>query len=177
MGGLVVRAARAEDFDAIAALVNVYIRSTAIHFGYEEQTAEELLAMCHKGAARYPWVVAEVDGAFAGYAKAGVWRERAAYQWTPECGVYVEKRFQRLGVGRALYARLFEVMREQGFESVIAGITLPNEASVRLHEAMGFAPAGVVRRAGWKLEKWWDVGFWQKELGTGGRPGEIGLIQ
>ncbi|MGH7133609.1 MAG: GNAT family N-acetyltransferase, partial [Phycisphaerales bacterium] len=151
MDGVVVRAARETDFDACAALVNVYIRGTAIHFGIDEQSGAELREMWRKYAGRYPWLIAEVDGVFAGYAKAGVWRERAAYQWTPECGVYVEERFHRLGVARALYGRLFEVMRGQGFESVIAGITLPNEASVRLHESMGFDAAGVVRRAGWKL--------------------------
>ncbi|MBL0926501.1 MAG: N-acetyltransferase family protein [Phycisphaerales bacterium] len=171
---MLIRPAQPEDFPAVAALTNVFIRETAIHFGYDPVTADDL----HKAWAghrdRYPWLVAELEGRFAGYAKAGPWRERAAYQWTPESGIYVEPWTQRRGVGRALYVRLFEVLRAQGYHSLVAGITLPNEPSVRLHEAVGFVPAGVIARAGWKFGRWHDVGFWQKPLAPEGHtPGPI----
>lgn len=159
-----VRPARNDDFDAIAALTNYYIDNTAIHFSYQPVTPDELRNLWQAKLHLYPWLIAEVDGHFAGYAKASLWRERSAYQWTPEAGVYVETRFQRLGVGRALYQRLIDTLRAQGFHSLVGGITLPNDPSVRLHEAVGFQPAGVIRRAGWKMGRWWDVGFWQITL-------------
>jgi phosphinothricin acetyltransferase len=172
--GVLVRAAEAGDFEAIAALTNVFIRETTIHFGYDPVSADELRASWEAARTRYPWLVAEVDGRFAGYCKAGVWRERAAYGWTPECGVYVEPFVRRQGVGRALYERLIDVMRRQGFHSIVAGVTLPNDASVRLHESVGFVHIGTVRRAGWKLGRWSDVGFWQRELAPEGHvPGPI----
>lgn len=174
MSGVRVRAATGDDFDAIAALTNVFIRGTTIHFGYDPVTPGELRESWDKARSRYPWLVAEVDGRFAGYCKAGVWRDRTAYQWTPECGVYVEPFARRRGVGRALYERLIEVMRRQGFHSIVAGVTLPNEPSVRLHESVGFVHIGTVRRAGWKLETWCDVGFWQRELAPAGHvPAQI----
>lgn len=168
-----IRPANEHDFSSIADLVNHYIRHTAIHFGYDAQSPEDLRSQWAESRHRFPWLIAEVRGQFAGYAKASVWRERAAYQWTPECGVYVAQPFHRRGVGRALYTELFATLRRQGFESVIAGITLPNEPSVRMHESLGFIPAGVIRRAGWKLGRWWDVGFWQLPLGQGAPAGTL----
>lgn len=170
--GVRVRRARGEDFEQIATITNHYILTTAIHFATEPVTGAALRDSWVKTAEVYPFVVAEMASAgrgaeVVGYAKAGVWRERAAYSWTPECGVYVRDGLQGRGIGRAMYARLFAVMARQGFRSVVAGATLPNEASVRLHESMGFVSAGVVRGAGWKMGRWWDVSFWQKTLREG----------
>ncbi|HVZ94496.1 MAG TPA: GNAT family N-acetyltransferase [Phycisphaerales bacterium] len=152
------------DFPAVAALTNHFILSTPIHFSTEPVTPDELRASWHKTRDVYPYLVAEVNGRFAGYCKAGVWRERAAYNWTPECGIYVDPSIHRRGVGRALYERLFDIMRAQGFHSIIGGVTLPNEPSVALHESVGFTKVGHVAHAGWKFNRWWDVGFWQKML-------------
>lgn len=171
---MLIRPIQPADFDAVAALTNIYIRDTAIHFATQPVSADELRASWQRTRERYPWLVAEVDqptpaaqagGAFAGFARAYTWRERAAYQWTPEVGVYVEPRFHRRGVGRALYAKLLDILRRQGYRSAVAGITLPSEPSVRLHEAMGFVRVGTVRDAGFKLGRWHDVGFWQVRLG------------
>ncbi len=159
-----VRPARADDFDNIAALTNHFINTTPIHFSYQPVTPDELRHLWQSKLHLYPWLVAEADNAFAGYAKAGPWRERSAYQWTPEAGIYVEPRFHRQGVGRALYLKLFDVLRAQGYHSLIGGLTLPNPASQRLHESLGFRPAGIVRRAGWKMNQWWDVAFYQYDL-------------
>lgn len=154
-----------EDCAPAAALTNVYIESTAIHFGTEPQDAAYFERLWTATRDRYPWVTAVADdGRFAGYAKAGVWRERAAYAWTPETGIYVERGCQGRGIGRALYRALLDAMRERGFHSAIGGITLPNEASVRLHEAVGFVHVGTVRHAGYKFGAWHDVGFWQVML-------------
>lgn len=161
-----LRMCRDDDFAAIAALTNEFIRSTAVHFGDVEQTPDELraLAGARVGGTTYPWLVAEDDSGFLGYAKASSWRARAAYAWTAETTIYLHATQRRRGLGRALYARLLATLRAQGFRSAIGGITLPNPASVRLHEALGFEPCGVVREAGNKFGRWHDVGFWQLRL-------------
>ena len=91
-------------------------------------------------------------------------RTRAAYQWSVDVSVYVHERARRRGVGRALYGALFGILRQQGFYSAYAGIALPNPASVRLHESMGFQPVGVYRSVGYKLGAWRDVGWWHLAL-------------
>ncbi len=161
---MLIRAARESDFDAIADLVNHYIRETAIHFGTDTVTAAELHEGWRGHEEVYPCLVAEVDGRFAGYSKAGVFRERAAYAWTTETTVYVERGLERKGVGKALYQRLFAILCAQGFQSAIGGIALPNDASVRLHEALGFMKVAHVVRAGWKFGRFHDLGFWQRDL-------------
>jgi phosphinothricin acetyltransferase len=99
-----------------------------------------------------------------GYAKAGEWRARAAYRWTTETGVYLSPDACGRGVGNALYGRLLAVLRAQGFHAAIGGIALPNPASVRLHERLGFTAIGTFPRAGRKFDRWHDVGFWHLPL-------------
>ena len=115
-------------------------------------------------SARYPWLVAELDGAVAGYAYASAHRERAAYRWAVDVAVYVDPDHHRRGVGRALYEELLARLGAQGFRVACAGITLPNAASVALHEALGFEPVGVYRRIGWKFGRWYDVAWYQRAL-------------
>ena len=104
------------------------------------------------------------DGQVAGYAYAGAHHERAAYRWAANVSVYIHEDYRRSGVGRALYEALFRVMRLQGYVHVIAGITLPNEPSVRLHESLGFKLVGVYPQVGFKLREWKEVGWWQLPL-------------
>jgi L-amino acid N-acyltransferase YncA len=122
----------------------------------------------------HPWLVAEVAGEVAGYAYGCPHRSRAAYRWAAEVSVYVAEELRGRGVGRALYEELIERLRRQRFQVACAGITLPNEASVRLHERLGFVPVGVYRRIGWKAGGWREVGWWQLELvpATGEPPPE-----
>lgn len=156
-----IRLARAADFVAIAAITNHYIRTTAIHFAFEDVTADELRTLWHDHHDVYPWLVEDDAGEVVAYAKAGAYRTRAAYRWITETGIYVRSDRLGRGLGKPLYARLLAVLRAQGFHSAIGGIALPNAASVALHEALGFLPAGVVLRAGRKFDLWHDVGFWQ----------------
>jgi phosphinothricin acetyltransferase len=157
----VIRNARRDDFVSLAAITNHYIESTSIHFGYEPVSADQL---AESWTDRYPWVVAEDAGKVVGYAKAGSWRDRAAYQWTTELGLYVEPGVHRRGFGRALYAALLDQLVTRGFRSAIAGITLPNDPSRAFHEAFGFVSIGTFREAGYKHGAWHDLEFFQKRL-------------
>lgn len=111
-----------------------------------------------------PWLVFERDGIVLGYAYAGLHRERPAYQWSVEVSAYVHRDAQRLGVARSLYTSLFATLVVQGFRNAYAGITLPNEASVGLHTAMGFTPVGVYHGIGYKHGKWHDVVWLERVL-------------
>ena len=121
--------------------------------------------MAERIRSAHEWLVAERDGAVVGYAYGGTHRSRAAYRWTVEVSAYIDRAAQRAGLGRLLYADLFERLRARGFRLLVAGITLPNEPSVGLHEAMGFELVGVYKNVGFKAGRWWDVGWWQLDLG------------
>ncbi|MFY9345693.1 MAG: N-acetyltransferase family protein [Planctomycetota bacterium] len=154
------RLAVAADFVAIAAITNHYIRTSAIHFGYEDVPAAELQQLWLQHADVYPWLVCEHSGDVLGYAKAGVFRARAAYRWITETGIYLRGDQCGRGLGGPLYTTLLAVLRAQGFHGAVGGIALPNDASVRLHERLGFQAAGRIPRAGRKFDRWHDVGFW-----------------
>ena len=153
-----IRTARDEDFDAIAEITNHWIRTTCIHFAIAETTAEELRA----GRGDFPWLVAEREGRVVGYAKAGTWRARDAYRHTAETGIYLAPDAVGGGLGRELYAALLRACDEAGLHTLVAGIALPNEPSVRLHERLGFRYVGTFREVGRKHDRWHDVGFWQR---------------
>src|SRR5262245_5330704 len=118
MSGTVIRLASANDFTAIAAITNHYIRTTAIHFAYEDVTADEVRALWREHEAIYPWLGAETARTVVGYAKAGSFRARTAYLWTTETGIYLAPDQCGHGLGRQLYGRLLDVLRAQGFHTV-----------------------------------------------------------
>lgn len=154
----------ARDAAACAAIYAPHVEASAVSFEERAPDAEEMTARIAKVAATHPWLVAELDGEVAGYAYACPFQERPAYRWTATVSVYVDERHRRAGVGRALYGELFERLRAQRFRMACAGITLPNAASVALHEGLGFVAVGVNREVGWKDGAWRDVGWWQLEL-------------
>jgi phosphinothricin acetyltransferase len=165
-----IRSARDDDFPTIAAITNHYIATTSIHFAYEPVSTDAIRSLWLAGRERYPWFVAEAHGTVVGYAKAGIWRDRAAYAWTTEIGLYIAPDAHRRGFGRALYRELLAELEDRGFRSAIAGITLPNDPSVAFHEAFGFGWVGTVRDAGYKLGAWHDLGFWQKRFTMAAEP-------
>ncbi len=165
-----VRPVAAGDFDAIAAITNVYILETAIHFGTEPVTAADLREEWRATRELYPYVVALVGGELAGFAKATRSRARAAYARTAELGVYVHPDFHRRGIARTLYAAVVVSCRDSGFHVLVAGIALPNAPSVALHEALGFVPVGVFHGIGFKFGQFHDVGFWELRVGDAGLP-------
>jgi len=125
---------------------------------------EEMADRMRTISARFPWLAAERDGAIAGYAYAGDHRWRSAYRWAVNVTVYVSPAHHRQGVGRALYAELMPRLAAQGFYTACAGITLPNPASVGLHEAFGFGLVGVYDAIGYKHGDWHSVGWYQTQL-------------
>lgn len=159
-----LRLATEDDAASCLAIYGPVVENTAISFELEPPSLEEMRRRIRATVERTPWLVAGGEAATWGYAYAGPFRARPAYQWTTEATVYVDAGHQGKGVGRALYAGLLAMLRTAGYRSVVGGITLPNRASVALHESLGFQKVGAVKAAGWKLGAWHDVGFWQIEL-------------
>jgi len=163
----------AADAAGCAAVYAPFVEGSAISFEYSAPDAAEMGRRIAQLSATHAWLVAEDDGEILGFAYASPHRERAAYRWAAEVSVYIGSAYHRRGIGRALYGTLFELLTRQGYRTVCAGIALPNEASVALHEALGFELVGIYRRIGWKGGTWWDVGWWQLQL-TSAEPGAPG---
>jgi L-amino acid N-acyltransferase YncA len=164
-----IRAAHADDFDAIAAITNHYIATTAIHFAYDPVAADDLRAAWHEHP-RHPYLVDDDGTRLLAYAKSTPWRERAAYAWTAEVGIYVAHDARGHRLGTTLYTALLDELAARGFRSAVAGITLPNDPSLALHARLGFEAVGTFREAGYKMGAWHDVAFFQKPLSTSKEP-------
>jgi phosphinothricin acetyltransferase len=158
------RLARTEDAAAIQAIYAPIVRETAISFEYDPPDVAEMAARIRKVLVSRPWLVYRDQGRVLGYAYAGVFRERRAYDWSTEVSVYVHSEARGRGVGKELYATLFDVLRALNYRQAIAGATLPNEQSERLHEALGFTRIGVFPAVGYKFGQWHDVIFWALAL-------------
>jgi phosphinothricin acetyltransferase len=113
---------------------------------------------------RYPWLVAEIDGRVVGFASSSPFRSRPAYRWSVETGVYVAPEAQGRGLGGRLMERMLDLLTAQGFTAVVAGISMPNTASVALHEKLGFAPCATYRDTGFKLGEWRTVQVFGRDL-------------
>ena len=163
-GQVGVRIAVEADAAAVRDIYAPTVESSAISFELEVPSVVEMAARIVDRLPSYPWLVAEEAGDVVGYAYAGRFAVRAAYAWSVETSVYVAERARGKGVGRALYTALFDILAAQGFRRAMAGIALPNPASVGLHESMGFTQVGVYKAVGWKLGAWQDVGWWQRGL-------------
>ncbi len=162
----------ARDAAACAEIYAHYVADTAISFEEVPPTAQQFAAHIAATAARHPWLVLEDAGAVAGYAYATQHRVRAAYRWAVDVGIYVDPGRHRGGGGRLLYEALLELLRRQRLRSAIAGITLPNDASIGLHRALGFEHVGTYRAIGWKAGAWRDVAWWQLALAPGDGAGD-----
>jgi len=163
---LIVRSATPGDAGAIADIYAPYVLQTPITFEIDPPDAAEMRDRIADTMERFPWLVAEEDERVLGYAYATSFRTRAAYRWIVETTVYVAQDQARRGIGRRLYAPLLDRLAEQGFCSAIGVIALPNDASVAIHEAMGFTYRGTYEQVGYKLDRWHDVGLWQRDFGV-----------
>jgi phosphinothricin acetyltransferase len=142
-----------------------YVNDTAITFELDPPSPAEMGARIASYGTSHAWLVLEDgSGRVVGYAYGSPFHARAAYRWACEVSVYLELGRTRTGGGRALYEALFARLTQRGFRMAIAGMTLPNDASVGLHRAMGFEPVGVYRRIGYKHGAWHDVAWVQREL-------------
>jgi phosphinothricin acetyltransferase len=164
--------ASANDLPAILRLANLAAETTAANFATEPEPLDEWQRAWTDTREMYPWLVTRDGGSVVGFAKASPHRSRGAYRWTAEVTVYVEPELHGRRLGSALYGALVPLLREQGYVTLLAGITTPNPASERLHAAFGFARCGIHRRAGWKFGRWHDVGYWELHLSPEGRAPE-----
>ena len=166
-----MRVARTEDAGALLEIYAPAVLDGATSFELEVPSEAEFAGRIERVLATHPWFVAEDEaGAALGYAYAVPFRGRPAYAWCAECSVYVAEHARRAGVARALYAELLRTLRELGYHLAVAGVTLPNPASVAFHERLGFRPVGVVPEVGWKHGAWHGVGFWSLHLREPGAP-------
>ncbi|HKV52699.1 MAG TPA: arsinothricin resistance N-acetyltransferase ArsN1 family B [Gemmatimonadaceae bacterium] len=161
----IIRVATAVDGPAFAEIYRPAVVGSPISFEVDPPDGAEMARRVETIGARYPWLAFDDDGATIGYAYASPHRARPAYQWSAEVSAYVHADARRRGVARALYTSLFASLRLLGYCNAYAGITLPNPASVGLHEALGFRSVGVFHDVGHKLGRWHDVGWWERPLG------------
>lgn len=162
-----VRDATGADAAACALIYRPYVTGTAITFEIEPPDAAELADRIEGASRTHSWLVGEDNDRVVGYAYGSRFNARAAYSWSCEASVYLEPGRRRTGAGTALYGALLRRLADRGFRTAVAGMTLPNEASVGLHRALGFEPVGTYRRIGWKLGRWHDVAWMQCQLGAG----------
>jgi L-amino acid N-acyltransferase YncA len=160
----VIRLVCEEDAEQIAQIYAPFVKDTPVSFELEPPTPSQMRQRVNQVLECLPWLVCESAGHVMGYVYASPHRSRPAYQWSVDVTVYIHQGHHRSGVGRALYTSLFQLLRLQGFYNAYAGITLPNAASVGLHEALGFEPVGIYRAVGYKHGAWHDVGWWHLPL-------------
>ena len=157
----VIRLARPlRDARQVAAIYYPYVVNTPITFESKPPDGKEMRSRIATVMKKYPWLVCEHDGEVMGYTYGSMFRSRPAYNWSVETTVYVREAAHGLGIGYALYSSLTECLKLQGFNSAVGVIALPNEASVYLHEHLGFKKDGVLPKAGFKEGVWHDVGLW-----------------
>ena len=141
-----------------------YVEANAVSFELEVPSLEVFGARIEKALTGWQWLAAERDGTVLGYAYGSMHRERAAYRWSVEVSAYVSAEHHNQGIGRSLYLQLFQDLANKGYCNAYAGVTLPNAASVGLHQSLGFVPIGVFKSVGHKFGKWHDVAWFQRSL-------------
>jgi phosphinothricin acetyltransferase len=159
-----VRDAAPDDAAACVGIYAPYVLDTTVSFEEEPPDHEEMARRIAVAQERHAWLVAEGDDGILGYAYAGTFRARPAYRHTCEVSVYVDAARRGGGVGRALYTALLDRMHDLGMRLAVAGATLPNDASERLHRSLGFEVVGTFRGVGFKQDRWCDVRWFQKRL-------------
>ena len=166
MSGPVVRMATLADAPLILAIYEPYVVRTAITFEYELVTVEAFQTRMNTVMQQFPWLVYEMEGELLGYAYCSRFKERAAFDWDCECSVYIVENAHRQGIATALYTKLFELVKQQGYYNIYALITYNLKSSMELHKKFGFAEVGVYQKTGYKLGKWWDLLVMEKRLHT-----------
>jgi phosphinothricin acetyltransferase len=156
-----IRTVKPGDAAAIANIYNYYVKNTAITFEEIPVSINEMGERIRAVVSKYPWLVWEEDGEVTGYAYVSAWKERISFRFSAEVSIYIRKESQGKGVGRELFGRLLDAARKTNIHALVSGITLPNEASVALHEKFGFTLIARFNEIGYKLDRWLDVGYWE----------------
>jgi phosphinothricin acetyltransferase len=158
-----IRMAAASDAAALAKIYNHYVRETIVTFEEEPVSDVEMARrLADVQAASLPWLVAQEDGGVVGYACARPWKPRRGYRFSTEVSIYLDASQGGRGLGTLLYAQLLSELRTRGVHAAMGGIALPNDASVKLHERLGFEKVAHFREVGSKFGEWIDVGYWEK---------------
>jgi L-amino acid N-acyltransferase YncA len=159
-----IRTATTDDAKDMLDIYRPYVLETPISFEVDVPSIEEFERRISEKVGKYPWLLCELEDEIVGYAYAGNFHTRCAYAWSVESSVYVRRGFHGKGIGKFLYENLLNILKEQGVVNVIGGMTMPNEASLRLHEHFGFVKVAQYKDVGFKMGQWWDVGYWQLQL-------------
>ncbi len=156
-----VRQVKDSDADTMCRIYNKYVTGTRITFEETPLQADEMMLRIKNITQNYPWLVYEENGKVIGYTYASKWKERSAYRYTVETGIYIDSDYIGKGIGSILKGELLKALKEKSIHSVICGIALPNEASIALCEKYGFEKIAHFKEVGYKLDKWVDVGYWE----------------
>lgn len=153
------------DAPEIVKIYNYYIANTVITFEEDAVCVDTINERINEiQMSNLPWLIAEQDGKILGYSYSNKWKGRCAYRYSTEVTVYISPDYVGKGIGSALYGRLLPALKSQGIHVAIGGIALPNEASIKLHEKMGFLKVAHFQEVGFKFNRWVDVGYWQHIL-------------
>lgn len=155
-----IRPVTIQDAAAICGIYNYYVTNTVTTFEEAPVSVEEMEDRIREVIAQFAWFVWEEDGEVTGYTYIHRWKERAAYRFAVEDSIYLKQGYEGKGRGKKLLAALLESMGHTAIHTVVAGITLPNERSVALHEQFGFKAAARFPEIGYKADRWLDVGYW-----------------
>tara|TARA_Y100000996_G_C22375281_1_gene582785 strand:+ start:321 stop:800 length:480 start_codon:yes stop_codon:yes gene_type:complete len=158
-----VREAKASDAKEIASIYNYYVLNSTITFE-EIKVDDKIILERINTNLKYKWWVFEQDGIIFGYAYSKKWKSRSAYRYTVESSIYIIPEHQQKGIGTTLYIQLIEALKKEGFRSVLAGISLPNDKSISFHEKFGFKKVGQLESVGFKFKRWIDVGYWELKI-------------
>ena len=161
-----VRQVALEDAAQICEIYNYYIENTIVSFEESPVAPKEMASRIQEIIPSLPWITYEMENRITGYAYASKWKGRCAYRYSVESSVYLSPDVRGKGIGSILYEALISQLRQQGFHTTIGGISLPNEASIKLHEKFGFKKVAHFSEVGFKFNKWVDVGYWELKLDT-----------
>ncbi|GGU27943.1 arsinothricin resistance N-acetyltransferase ArsN1 family B [Nocardioides albus] len=165
---MIIRPATTDDAAACARIYAPYVTDTLVSFETEPPTTEEMASRIEASLAEHAWLVLESEDEagpeVVGYAYATQHRTRAAYRWACDVSIYLDQDRRGNGAGKALYGALFPLLKERGYRRALAGIAIPNDASLGIHRSFGFTEVGTYRRIGWKFDAWHDVTWMQLDL-------------
>ena len=156
-----IRNVRFEDLNQLCNIYNHFVVNTTITFDTSIKTYEEFAEEMNEIIKEYPFLLVEQNDQILGYAFVSKWKSRRAYNYTVESSIYLDPGSHQKGIGSILYNELITEIKKSKIHSVIAGITLPNDISIRLHEKLGFTKIAQFKEVGYKFEKWLDVGYWE----------------